>query len=271
MKLTQYINGYDPVMLKNALFCYRNKIKMFNFPVPDDVRIIVIKTDIRSLFKLENLLNKPFDKITLKDIILCPCIIKTTMVIKNIYFRYFNMNLVNEIYYWSNKSALEIMNKFKCTETKANSLADFNFDNLKYLNRYDPDKPTIYISKNNVDTRPHLSLDFNIECIKILGSSNDPIKDLELFYAKNKVRVTAPTIKKIKKAIKRKSFYKDYINKINSFIRIRKITYGKNKYSFSTASDDFIYMYYPLRLAYRNDIPGRKWDNKLGVVKTDDK
>jgi len=271
MELTQYIEGYNPVLLKNALFCYRNKVEMINFPIPDDIRIIDIKTDIRSLFKLEKMLNKPFDKITLKDILLCPCIVKTTMVIKNIYFRYFNMDLVNEIYYWSNRSALEIMNKFKCTEVKANSLAKFNFDNSKYLNRYDPEKPTIYVSKNNVDTRPHLSLDFSIGCIKILGTSDDPIKDLELFYAKNKVRFTAPTIKKIKKAIKRKRFYKDYIDKINSFMRTRKITYGKNKYSFTSAGDDFIYMYYPLRLAYRDDIPGRKWDKKLGVVRTDDK
>jgi len=271
MELTQYINGYDPVMLKNALFCYRNKVEMYNFPVPDDVRIIDIKTDLRSLFRLEYLLNKPFDKITLKDILLCSCIVKTTMIIKNIYFRYFNMDLVNEIYYWSNKSAVEIMNNFKCTETKANSLANFNFDNSKYLNRYDPDKFTIYISKNNVDTRPEISLDFNIECIKILGTSNDPIEDLKLFYAKNKVRFTAPTIKKIKKAIKRKKFYKNYINEINSFIYTGKITCGKNKYSFTTASDDFIYMYYPLRLAYRDDIPGRKWDKELGVVKTDGK
>lgn len=139
MELTQYIEGYNPVLLKNALFCYRNKVEMINFPIPDDIRIIDIKTDIRSLFKLEKMLNKPFDKITLKDILLCPCIVKTTMVIKNIYFRYFNMDLVNEIYYWSNRSALEIMNKFKCTEVKANSLAKFNFDNSKYLNRYDPE------------------------------------------------------------------------------------------------------------------------------------
>ena len=51
----------------------------------------------------------------------------------------------------------------------------------------------------------------------------------------------------------------------------RKITYGKNKYSFTSAGDDFIYMYYPLRLAYRDDIPGRKWDKELGVVKVNDK
>ena len=54
-------------------------------------------------------------------------------------------------------------------------------------------------------------------------------------------------------------------------MRTRKITYGKNKYSFSYAIDNFIYMYYPLRLAYRDDIPGRKWDKKLGVVKVNDK
>ena len=190
MELTQYIEGYNPVLLKNALFCYRNKVEMINFPIPDDIRIIDIKTDIRSLFKLEKMLNKPFDKITLKDILLCPCIVKTTMVIKNIYFRYFNMDLVNEIYYWSNRSALEIMNKFKCTEVKANSLAKFNFDNSKYLNRYDPEKPTIYVSKNNVDTRPHLSLDFSIGCIKILGTSDDPIKDLELTYEQYKDQLT---------------------------------------------------------------------------------
>jgi len=60
MELTQYIDGYEPVLLKNALFCYRNKVEMINFPIPDDIRIIDIKTDIRSLFKLEKMLNKPF-------------------------------------------------------------------------------------------------------------------------------------------------------------------------------------------------------------------
>lgn len=208
MKLTQYIEGYDPVMLKNALFCYRNKVKMCNFPIPEDVRIIDVKTDIRSLFKLEALLNKPFDKITLKDILLCPCVIKITMIIKNIYFRYFNMNLVNDIYYWSNKSALEIINKFKCTDTKAIGLASFNFDNSKYLNRYDPDKLSIYVSKNNVDMHPELSLDFSIGCIKILGTSDDPIKDLEFFYAKIKLGLHYLLLRKSRKLLGVKVFIK---------------------------------------------------------------
>lgn len=84
---------------------------------------------------------------------------------------------------------------------------------------------------------------------------------------KNNVRFTTLVAIKIKKAIKRRGLYKDYINKINAFIRTGKLTYGKNKYSFTTAIDEFIYLYYPLRLALKDDIPGRKWDEKLGVIK----
>ena len=270
MELTQFIDGYTPALLRNTLFCYRNNVDMYDYPIPDNVRIINIKTDARSILRIEEMLSKPFEKITLKDILLYPNTIKTTRFIKNIYFRYFNMNLVNEIYYWANKSTKEIMENFGCTRTKAAGMTYFNFDESKYIKKYNPDKITIYTSKNSVDTHPERSLDFNIDCIKILNTSDDPLKDLEIFYAKNKVKFTRPTIRKIKKAIKRKRFYENYINEINSFIRTGKITYRNKKYSFTAAADEFVYMYYLLRLAYRNDIPGRKWDKKIGVVKVNE-
>lgn len=267
MKPTQYIDGYDPSLLRNILFCYRNKVDMYGFKAPNGIRIIDLKTDVRWLLKLEGMLNKPFDKITLKDILLYPHIVKTTSIVKNIYFRYFNMDLINEIFHWSKRSDEEIMSKFKCSKSKANGIADFDFDENKYLDRYDPNKFTIYVSCNNIDTHPELSIDFSIECIKILNRSNNPFNDLKKFYEKNNVRFTTLVAIKIKKAIKRRCLYKDYINKINAFIRTGKLTYGKNKYSFTTTIDEFIYLYYPLRLALKDDIPGRKWDEKLGVIK----
>lgn len=66
MKITQYIEGYDPVMLKNILFCFKRKIFMKSFPY-DDTKVSSLRSDARRVLAWEEMYDKPFEDITLAD------------------------------------------------------------------------------------------------------------------------------------------------------------------------------------------------------------
>ena len=50
MKITQHIEGYDPVMLKNILFCFKHKVTMKSFPY-DDTRVSLLRNDARRILE----------------------------------------------------------------------------------------------------------------------------------------------------------------------------------------------------------------------------
>lgn len=268
MKITQYIEGYDPVMLKNILFCFKHEIFMKSFPY-DDTKVSSLRSDARRVLKWEEMYDKPFEDITLADTFKYEKI-KYTSFCNNIYIRYFNIKLIEEIIEVSTYHVSDIIRKYGCSTTKARSLTFFKYDDSKYTKRYSNEESQIYIAMNRLDKNPKRSLDFNLKCIKVIGESDNPLDDIKALYRENGLRIGDYTINKIKTAIKPKRFYKSYITQVNRMIDTGKIKYKGNLYNYDPACRNIMFFYYLLRLAVKNDIPGRRWDRKLGVVKTDE-
>lgn len=268
MKITQHIEGYDPVMLKNILFCFKHKVIMKSFPY-DDTKVSLLRNDARRILEWEEMFDKPFEDITLADTFKYSKI-KYTSFCRNIFIRYFNIKLIEEIIKVSTYHVSDIISKYGCSLTKARSLTFFKYDDSKYTKRYANEESQIYIAINRLDRNPKRSLDFNLKCIKAIGESDNPLDDIKDLYRDNGIGIGEHTINKIKTAIKSKRFYKSYITQVNRLIDDGKIKYKGNLYTYNPACKNIMFFYYLLRLAVKNDIPGRKWDKKLGVVKTDE-
>ena len=70
MKLTQFIDGVDSMILKNYLFCQRYDINVRE----TELNVInpfinTIRADTDQIFRMEEAIEKPFEEITLTDIL----------------------------------------------------------------------------------------------------------------------------------------------------------------------------------------------------------
>ena len=270
MELTQYLEGYDPVVLKNVLFCYKNNVPMYGYSSADDVILYRIKNDARYVITIEETLQKDFKDITISDVLNAPVGVGIISFWNSIYFRYFNFKLIQDIYKYNKLKRSELRDIFNCSDTRARALVKMKCDDKKYINRFLGNHVTIYTSKNSIDLNPELSLDYSVDCIKAIGCAKDPIKDITLLSKGLNVKFGQSSIRKINKLTKNRRFYKSYITQINKLLKGKPIKFNGILYNTTDAGKYIPYFYYPIRLAIKDDIPGRKWDTKLGVVKTDE-
>lgn len=270
MKLIQYIDGYDPVILRNVLFCYKNNIPMYGYSGVDNVILYRIKNDVRQVITVEETLQKDFEDVTIYDVLNAPVGIGILSFWNSMYFRYFNFKLIQDIYKYNKLKRSEIVGIFKCSDARARTLVKMKCDDKTYIDRFLGNHATIYTSKNNVDLNPELSLDYSVECIKALGNAEDPVRDITLLSKGLNVKFGKSSIRKIKELTRNRRFYKSYITQINKLLKEEPIKFKGILYNASKAGKNIPYFYYLIRLAINDDIPGRKWDKKLGVVKTDE-
>ena len=270
MELAQYLEGYDPVVLKNVLFCYKNNIPMYGYSSSDDVILYRIKNDARYVITIEETFHKNFKDITISDVLNAPIGTGILSFWNNIYFRYFNFKLIQDIYKYNKLKKSEIAGIFNCSDTRARALAKMKCDDETYIDRFLGNYTTIYTAKNTIDPNPELSLDYCVDCIEAIGNAEDPIRDITLLSKGLNVKFGKSSIKKIKTLTKNKRFYKSYITQINKLLKGKLIKFKGVLYNADSAGKNIPYFYYLVRLAIKDDIPGRKWDTKLGVVKTDE-
>ena len=270
MKLTQYLEGYDPIVLKNVLFCYKHNVPMYGFSNVDNVILYRIKNDVRQVIAVEDVLQKDFKDITISDVLNAPVGTGVLSFWNSIYFRYFNFKLIQDIYKYNKLTRSEIVSIFNCADMRARTLVKMKFDDETYIDRFLGNHATIYTSKNNIDLNPELSLDYSVDCIKAIGYAEDPIKDNTLRSKGLNVKFGKSSIKKINELAKNRRFYKSYITQINKLLKGEPIKFKGVLYNASKAGKNIPYFYYLIRLAINDDIPGRRWDKKLGVVKTDE-
>ena len=270
MELTRYISGYDPVVLRNVLFCYKNNIPMYGYSEVDNVILYRIKNDVRQVIIVEDTLQKDFKDITISDVLNAPVGVGILSFWNSIYFRYFNFKLIQDIYKYNKLKRSEIVGIFNCNDVRARTLVRMRCDDKTYIDRFLGNHATIYTSKNNVDLNPELSLDYNMTCIRALGWAADPVRVITMASKGLNVKFGQSTIKKINELSKNRRFYKSYVTQINRLLKGEPIKFKGILYNASQAGKNIPYFYYLIRLAINDDIPGRKWDKKLGVVKTDE-
>lgn len=69
--------------------------------------------------------------------------------------------------------------------------------------------------------------------------------------------------------MKNTAFYKNYRRHFNNVIKKGEITYKGEIWKISKIYTKLPFLYY-IWTTIKGEIPGRKWDKKLGVVKTDE-
>jgi len=135
MAIIQKLDGYREVDLKNYLFCAINGLnasrKICTFPNKK-----VVGRDVAIILRIEKRLNKPFDKITLCDLLNSDYRSMYTHICENIFFRYFNLELIKAIVAHSGLSMGEIADRYRIQYSKAQGLSQFIFNDEAYFNKY---------------------------------------------------------------------------------------------------------------------------------------
>lgn len=270
MELTKYLDGYDPVVLRNVLFCYKNKIPMYGFSDVDKIILYRIKNDVRQVITVEETLQKDFKDVTISDVLNAPVGVGILSFWNSIYFRYFNFKLIQDIYKYNKLKRSEVAGIFKCSDMRARTLIKMKCDDKTYIDRFLGNHATIYTSKNNIDLNPELSLDYCKKCVEAIGFSADPVGDITMISKGLNVKFGQSSIKKINELAKNRRFYKSYVTQINKLLKGQLIKFKGVLYNADGAGKNIPYFYYLIRLAVKDNIPGRRWDKKLGVVKTDE-
>lgn len=276
-KLHQYIDGIDSINLKNYLFCQKN-----NIPVKEsEINIIVnpyidlIRGDARCLIRMESILNKSFESITLTDLLSLETntgvFFKYKNIISNIFFRYFNIKLIEDIFDAAKLSKQQIQLKYGGTDSKCESISGKIYNSNEYVDKYAKNNDIIVLgrsSKYRTLTLKH-SVDFAVLLIDNLLDSNDPYKTFSNLCNTYNVKHSFKSLKSVKTFTKNKTFYRNYKRHLNSVVKNGYIKYKGEKWKISKIYTDLPFLYY-IWLTVKGEIPGRKWDKKLGVVKTDE-
>ena len=135
----QYLDGYNEIDLKNYLFCAKHGLRINDKLYKSKNRQLVF-TDINNLLNLEKRIGKDFREITIRDLLHSDYKSMYTSICDNIFFRYFNIDLVKDIVAHSGLSVNEIMSRYCIRYNKAQGLSLFEFDEYSYLAKYEEDK-----------------------------------------------------------------------------------------------------------------------------------
>ena len=264
MELTQYIEGVNPIDLKNYLFCRKHNIIVRESQINDSINdyIYTIRDDTNSVIRMETVLNKSFEKITLTDILSVDSddgvYFKYKNIVSNIYFRYFNIKLIEDILDAVKLSKQQIQLKYGGRDRKCKYLSGKVYNAEDYINRYKKSNDTL-----------RASVDFAVLLIDTLLDSDDPCNDFIKLCKKYNVHYSTKSLRYVKTFMKNKTFYRNYRRHLNNIIKKGEISYKGEKWKISRIYTYLPFLYF-MWLTIKGGIPGRKWDKKLGVVKTDE-
>lgn len=275
-KLQQYIDGIDGTALKNYLFCQRNGIIVRESELNDIINPYIdsMRSDALLLLRMERVINKPFTEITLTDLLTLNTedrtYFKYKSVISNIFFRYFNIKIVEDIFIATTLSKTEIEKRFGGLEQKCDYLSKCVYNENDYKNKYSKvDNILINRFGNLSDDILQNSVDFAVLLINELLDSDDPYKAFSDLCNKYNVRYSTRSSNYVKAFMKNTAFYKNYRRHFNNVIKKGEITYKGEIWKISKIYIKLPFLYY-IWATIKGEIPGRKWDKKLGVVKTDE-
>ena len=279
MELTQYIEGVNPIDLKNYLFCRKHNIIVRESKINDSINdyIYTIRDDTNSVIRMETVLNKSFEKITLTDILSVDSddgvYFKYKNIVSNIFFRYFNIKLIEDILDAVKLSKQQIQLKYGGRDRKCKYLSGKVYNAEDYINRYKKSNDTIILSRStgSVFSNDTLraSVDFSVLLINTLLDSDDPSNDFIELCKKYNVRYSTKSLRYVKTFMKNKTFYRNYRRHLNNIIKKGFISYKGENWKISRIYTYLPFLYF-MWLTIKGGIPGRKWDKKLGVVKTDE-
>lgn len=276
MKLTQFIDGVDGMILKNYLFCQRYDINVRE----TELNVInpfinTIRADTDQIFRMEEAIEKPFEEITLTDVLSLGkgSYFKYKAIISNIYFRYFNIKLIEEIFDATTLSKSQIKLKYGGNRKKCEYLATQTYDADEYIKKYTatPEEISIYVGR--VGRLPDYilkrSVDFAVLVIDSLLDNDDPYETYKNLCDKYDVKYSHNSNRSIKIFTKNITFYRNYRRYLNNIAKKGAIMYKGEVWQISRIYKTLPFLYY-IWLTIKGQIPGRKWDKKLGVVKTDE-
>lgn len=135
----QHLDGYNEVDLKNYLFCIRHGLRGSSRVYTLKNRYMVGR-DARNILTFEKRIGKPFDKITLRDLLHSDQRSMYTAICDNIYFRYFNIDLIKDIVSNSELTISDISSRYCIQSNKAQGLSVFDFDEYSYIAKFEEDK-----------------------------------------------------------------------------------------------------------------------------------
>lgn len=279
MELTQYIEGVNPIDLKNYLFCRKYNIIVRESEINESVNnyIYTIRGDASVVIRMEVILKKSFEKITLTDLLSLDddkgVYFRYTNIVNNIFFRYFNIKLIEDILDAAKLSKREIQYKYGGRDRKCKYLSAKVYNVDDYISKYMQPKTTVVISRSTcssyTDDTLRASVDFAILLINTLLDSSDPCKDFIDLCKKYNVRYSVKTLRYVKTFMKNKTFYRNYRCHLNNIVKKGFITYKGEKWKISHTYTNLPFLYF-IWLTIKGKIPGRRWDKKLGVVKTNE-
>ena len=100
----------------------------------------MVGRDARNILTFEKRIGKPFDKISLRDLLHSDQRSMYTAICDNIYFRYFNIDLIKDIVSNSELTISDISSRSCIPSNKAQGLSVFDFDEYSYIAKFEEDK-----------------------------------------------------------------------------------------------------------------------------------
>lgn len=274
-KLQQYIDGIDSIVLKNYLFCQKNKIIVRENEMNEVLSPYLdnLRSDSSLILRMEKVIKKPYTEMTLTDLLSLNTsegnYFKYKAIINNIFFRYFNIKIIEDIFIATTLSKTEIMNRFSGIDQKCDYLSKSDYID-EYVTKYTAFR-SIYINRGGTNNPTVLqnSVDFAVMLINELLDSDDPYKTFSDLCNRYNVKYTSKSANYIKTFTKNTTFYRNYRRHFNNILKKNETTYKGEKWMVSRIYTKLPFLDY-IWLAIKGGIPGRKWDKKLGVVKTDE-
>ena len=276
-KLQQYIDGIDGTVLKNYLFCQKNGIivRESEITAAINTHIDSIRSDALVLIRMEKVIKKPYTEITLTDLLSLDTesgnYFKYKNIISNIFFRYFNIKIIEDIFTAITLPKTEISRIYGGIERKCEYLSSRQYDANDYIDKYSRGFDNILLNRGGKlpDNVLQNSVDFAVMLIDELLDSEDPYKTFSELCNKHNVRYSPKSINYINAFAKNKTFYRNYRRYLNNIVKNGGISYKGETWKISRIYTKLPFLYY-IWSTIKGEIPGRKWDKKLGVVKTDE-
>lgn len=274
-KLQQFIDGIDSIILKNYLFCQRNGIIIRESEMNEVINPYLdnLRSDASLILRMGKVIKKPYEEITLTDILSLNTkegnYFKYKAIINNIFFRYFNIKIIEDIFFATTLSKTEIMKVFGGLEKKCDYLSKNEYVD-DYIDKYTKFR-NIMINKGGSNHPIVLqnSVDFAVLLINELLDSDDPYKTFSDLCNRYNVKYSCKSANYIKTFTKNKTFYRNYRRHFNNIIKKNETSYKGEIWMVSRIYTKLPFLEY-IWEAIKGKIPGRKWDKKLGVVKTDE-
>lgn len=230
-----------------------------------------MRSDALFVLRMEKVIKKPYTEITLTDVLSLytedRSYFKYRSIISNIFFRYFNIKIIEDIFIATKLSKTEIMEKFGGIENKCDYLSKCTYNANEYVNKYTRvDNILINRSGNLSDEVLQNSVDFAVILINELLNSNDPYETFSDLCNKYNVRYSTRSANYITAFKKNTTFYRNYVRHFNNIIKKGEITYKGETWKISRIYTKLPFLYF-IWATIKGEIPGRKWDKKLGVIK----